>query len=185
MSVFKAIYGQSIWDVILNTYTTFDNAIKMLIDNNLSNINIVPSSQQPFKWDDTIVADQSISVSNSSVIYATLPIPNGNIMSVVSGTSGPTGNNNNFVEPSNPNYNNMIKYEQNTEVQYTASGGETSVIITDLIGSRIVQITREIRPMLFADFNFNSNNGQITFNNGISLNSGETLFIIKASILTS
>lgn len=185
MSVFKAIYGQSIWDVVLNTYGSFDNAIKMLIDNNLPNINITPSSQQPFEWDNTITADQSISISDSNIIYATSPIPNGNVMSVVSGTSGPSGNNNNFSQPSNPNYTNMIKYEQNTEVQYTASGGETSVVLSSLIGSRIVQITREIKPMLIADFDFNTNNGQITFNNGISLNSGETLFIIKATILTS
>ena len=167
MSQYKAIYGQSIWDVILNTYGSFDTSVKMLSDNNLPNINIVPSPQQSFTWDNTLTSDQSISVLSTNIIYSTSPIANGNILSVVQGVSGAAGNNTNYVQPSNPNYATMIKYEQNIEVQYVASGGETNVTISDLIGNRIVQITREIKPMLFGDYGFNANSGQITFNNGI------------------
>jgi hypothetical protein len=185
MSQFNAIYGQSIWDVILNTYGSFDNSVKLLLDNGLPNINITPTSQQPFTWDNTLTSDQSISVLNTNVVYATSPVANGSVLSVVQGVSGAAGNNTNYVKPSNPNYATMIKYETNIEVQYIASGGETNVTISDLIGNRIVQITREIKPMLQADFGFNANTGKITFNNGILLNNGETLFIIYAKILTS
>ena len=182
MSQFNAIYGQSIWDVILNTYGSFDNSVKMIKDNSLSSINIVPSTQQPFIWDSNLNADVAINDNN---IFATSPVANGNVLSVVQGSSSAAGNNTNYVQPSNPNYNTMIKYEQSIEVQYVAGGGETNVTISDLIGNRIVQITREIKPMLVADFGFNANTGTITFNNGISLNNGETLFIIYAKVLTS
>ena len=82
------------------------------------------------------------------------------------------------------NQDNVIKYEQNLEYQYTASAdGENIIVINSLIGMRVVQIEREIKPIYTTDYSFNSFNGQINLLNGVQLSSGETLFIIYAKIV--
>lgn len=68
-------------------------------------------------------------------------------------------------------------YYQNTlSTQYVASGGESSVIISDLINATIIQITRETQPLATADYTFDYTNGQINFTN--PLTQYEKVFII-------
>ena len=82
------------------------------------------------------------------------------------------------------NQNNVIKYEQVLDIEYQAGAdGENVIVLTALIGMRIVQIEREIKPLYAADFSFNSYNGQINLLNGVQLSAGETLFIIYAKIV--
>lgn len=84
------------------------------------------------------------------------------------------------------NEDNMIKYEQNLEYQYTvASDGETIIVLPALVGMRIVQIEREIKPLLSGEYSFNAFSGQITMLGGVQLSEGETLFILYAQIVTS
>lgn len=85
-----------------------------------------------------------------------------------------------------PNPDDMIRYEQPLEYQYTAAAdGETVIILPALIGNRIVQIEKEIKPVFTANYTFNPNNGQITLLNGVVLDAGESLFIIYAVLITS
>jgi hypothetical protein len=91
--------------------------------------------------------------------------------------------------PENPD--DMIKYEANFEVQYTATasivlGGETVIIIPELVGAlKIIQIEKETKPMFKTDYSFNSNDGRINLLNGYGLEDGESLFIIYAKLITS
>ena len=81
----------------------------------------------------------------------------------------------------------MIKYERNIEYQYTAvADGENVIIIPALIGAlRILHIVNEIKGMPVTDFSFNPNTGQVNLLNGVSLGSGQTLFIIYVVLVTS
>jgi len=84
------------------------------------------------------------------------------------------------------NIDDMIRYEQVLETQYTAvNDGETVVILAELIGARVVQIEREIKPMAMTDFGFNVNLGRINLLNGVALSAGESLFILYSKLITS
>lgn len=187
MLVFKAINGQSILDIILNTYGTFDLSIKLLQDNAIANINYAIVGGEKISWDNTLTADQVVNVinTNTNTIYSTVSIPNAPIKTKVQGNTGIPANNNGYYQPSNPNPATMIKYEEVSESQYIATGGETTVVLAELIGCAIVQIEKEIRPLMQSDFLFNTNTGTITLQNGIVLGQGETLFIIKSKLITS
>lgn len=189
MLQYKAIEGQSIWDIVLNTYGSFDYIVKLLTDNNLANANVVPYSGQIFIWDETLVADQIINQisQNSKIIYATKVLANGSVLSIVkNGTEGQiiTGGNSLPYEPSNPNPANMIKYQKTFELQYTAIGGESFAILPELIGASIIQVTREIQPLKTSEYSLNTNTGQLNIIGNV-LASGETLYIIAGIILTS
>ena len=187
MLVFSAVNGQALMDVMLNTYGSFDLAIKLLQDNGISNLDYDIVGGEQFEWDETLTADQSVNTinSNSNIVYSTSIIKNATLSTIVQGNTGATPNNNGYYQPSNPNPATMIKYENVQPFEYVASGGETSITLTQLIGASIVQIIREIKPMAPSDFSFNVNTGQITFNNGISLTQGETLAGIYTKIVTS
>lgn len=92
-----------------------------------------------------------------------------------------------FKKVYNPiNPDDMIRYEQVLETQYTAvNDGETVVILSELINMRVVQIEKEIKPMAMSDFGFNTNNGQINLLNGVTLSAGESLFILYSKLITS
>src|ERR1035437_5559304 len=84
MLVINAIQGQSIFDLILNTYGTLDLMSKFIQDNSIDNINVVPYSGQLFVWDETLTADQRVNQTsqNSKIIYATSTLVNGNVLSI-------------------------------------------------------------------------------------------------------
>lgn len=80
----------------------------------------------------------------------------------------------------------MVKYESTEEWQYTAGAdGETVAVIPALVGMRVIQIERELKPMFSNDWGFNANSGQITLLNGVSMAFGETLFILYAKMVES
>lgn len=187
MTAYTSIEGQSLYDVCLNTYGSFDFIVKLINDNNIPNMNYYPVSGYVFNWDETLTTDQGVNIinNNSNVIYATKVLKNGSIRSVVqSGANNGTTIGNGYNVPNNPNLSAMVKYQQTAEVQYVASGGETSVTLTELINSTIVQITREIKPLGTTDYSLNPNTGLLTLNNGIVLEAEETLFIIYGIIIT-
>jgi hypothetical protein len=82
------------------------------------------------------------------------------------------------------NENNVSKYEQTFNTEYRAgSDGETIIILNSLIGTRVVQIEREIKPIYASDYSFNTFTGQITLLNSVQMGINETLFIIYAKII--
>ncbi len=81
----------------------------------------------------------------------------------------------------------MVKYEQTLDTEYTAGAdGENVIILLGLagIGARIIQIERELKPIFRTDYSFNANAGQINLLNGVTMAAGETLFIIYAILIT-
>lgn len=83
------------------------------------------------------------------------------------------------------NKDNMSTYEQTLEYQYTAGADGETVIVLPLIGMRIVQIEREIKPIYADDYAWNGSSGQLTLLNGVELADNETLFILYAKTITT
>jgi hypothetical protein len=90
MLQYKAVEGQSLLDICLNTYGGLDLMSKLLQDNNIENINITPFSGQSFVWDETLTIDQAVNQTsqNSNIIYATEYLHNSPAMGVISGDGG-------------------------------------------------------------------------------------------------
>ena len=65
--MYKAISGQSIYDICLMTYGTFDLLFKLVSDN-LNSINDTIISGQNFVWDSSITVNSTI----NNVTFATL-----------------------------------------------------------------------------------------------------------------
>lgn len=58
---FKAIEGQSVIDLCLNTYCSINELPRFLKENNIDNINGVSKTLDSFVYDSTYIADQLIS----------------------------------------------------------------------------------------------------------------------------
>ena len=73
MLQYKAINGQSLLDICLNTYGSLDFLTKLIQDNGIENANYTPFSGQSFVWDELLTVDQSVNQQsqNSGIIYAT------------------------------------------------------------------------------------------------------------------
>jgi hypothetical protein len=180
MLIFKAINGQSLADVCLNTYGSMDYFVKLLQDNNIANANQLPYTGQQFSWDETLVKDSlvQISTANGSIKYATSAGSNNNTFYIVGGT--PTA-----YQPPAPSEGVSIPigyYQKTSSTSYTATvDGETSITFILLQGKTILQIEREIRPLLISEFSFDKITGVLTLTN--SLSAGETLFILYQEII--
>lgn len=159
---FVSVDQCTIWDILFNTYGTPDLILKLMTDNGFPNINTYPECGQVFLYDDTLVANQNIKQTNPGQLkYATR-------------------------QRTTTNESNMKYYEQVLDDSYTAStDGETAIVRPLLIGNRIVQIEKEIKPLFDGDFLFNPTTGTITLQGGITLGAGESLFIIYAKIIQS
>lgn len=153
--------NSTIWDTVLNTYGTVDDIVKLMQDNDFPNVNTYPVNGQVFQFDDTLVVNQNNLQTNlSNQKFATR-------------------------DRTSTNDENMVKYEQATGINYTSNAdGTTSISILELIGSRIVQIEKEIKPLETTEWTFNPNSGTITLV-GNTLDNEQTLFIIYAKIITS
>jgi len=159
---FVAVDQSTIWDVVNNTYGSVDYIVKLMQDNGFQNVNAYPDNGQVFLYDDTLVVNQnSKQTSVAPLKYATR-------------------------ERTTTNDENMKYYEQVLEDQYTsAADGETIVVRPALIGNRIVQIEKEMKPLYETDFLFNPSTGTITLQAGVTVDNGQTLFILYATVITS
>jgi hypothetical protein len=183
---YNAVYGQSIFDICLNTYGTLDRVIKQLVDSGAGQgVDDIPASGQVYVYDDSLVVDQLVNQAYllSGIRYATINGANGQTyyiinqnpaVPVVPGSPGAP------VTPPNPAT--MV-----TQVNGTSfvSGADGTTVITpfdkdgnSMIGCDIVQIEKEIRPIINANFVWNKNTGILTLTNGETLDAGQTLFII-------
>ena len=157
MQRFNCASGSSFSDVCMNTYGSMDYYVKGLNNNGISP-NDVPESGQAFMWDASVVNDQTLQhvTNTNNIIYATL-----------------------FGLPGQPNIPTVGQYSDTRNTSYTASSdGETVITLTILQGAQIVQIEKEIKPLLASQFIFNAVAGTITLTDGISLVKGETLAIL-------
>lgn len=154
--------GCTLWDICLNTYGDPNLIVKLMKDNSIPNINAYPIKGQSFSFDDTLVLNQNQLQANlSNLKFATR-------------------------ERTSTNEANMIKYEQSLTTDYTSNAdGTTVVTLPALIGSRIIQIEKEIQPLADANYTWNPSSGILTLLNGITVDSGQTLYIIYAVLITS
>lgn len=159
---FISVDNSTIWDVLINTYGTPDKIVKLMKDNNFPSVNTYPTNGQVFLFDDTLIQNQNIIQTNP--VFKKHATRNLHFS----------------------NSENMVHYEQTLELDYTSNAdGTTSIAILGLIGMRIVQIEKEIKPLKTTEFLFNSNTGTISLLGGITLDNGQSLFIIYANIITS
>jgi len=86
---------------------------------------------------------------------------------------------------SNPINNYTPGYAQTLQYQYTATAdGETVIPISALIGQSIIQIEKEIKPLLTGQYVFDNNTGVLTLV-GNSLAISASLFILYSNVVSS
>ena len=75
-------------------------------------------------------------------------------------------------------FSQLIKDMDTTlSLQYEATGGELQIVNPNLEGVTILQITRDLQPLLVTEFSYTSLTGTISFNMN-PLIAGETIFVI-------
>lgn len=73
LTEYKAVLGQSVLDVCLNTYQTLDYLYKLIVDSGYENVNYIPKSGDVFLYDKTLVINSNTSITKptTNVTYAT------------------------------------------------------------------------------------------------------------------
>lgn len=176
MLSFNSINGQSLYDICLNTYGSLDFMSKLLKDNGIENIEIPVPTSKEWNWDETLTMDQAVNqkATNASIYYATSAMTTGSTLAIVVNDINkviPIGGN----EIVNRNPNNT--YQQISEVQFVAIGGEFDVDFSEIAGCDIIQITRNIQPLLTSEYVFTKATGNISLSGDV-MEVGEVLFII-------
>jgi hypothetical protein len=184
---YSAVYGQSMFDVCLNTYGTLDRLIKQLVDSGgTQGVNDIPASGQVFVYDDDLVDDQAVNQAYllTGVRYATINGTNGQTYYIINQNPVVPVPGGNLPGPpvTPPNPATML-----TQVNGTSfvSGADGTTVITpfdkdgnSMIGCDIVQIEKEIRPIINANYVWNKTSGILTLTNGETVDKDQTLFII-------
>lgn len=180
VKTFKAVDGQSIYDVCLQTYGSLDFLMKLVDDNDYDTINEEPSSGQIFSYDDDLIVDQLVGGSKAAKL-ATLYSP------PAVDKSGSTGN----LTLITKKYATGIKtlfglpiiipsmtYTSDTDHFTAGSDGVTSFTMASWIGWDLLAVEHEIKPLRKADFTWNKSSGLFTLVGGLELNTGETCFFL-------
>lgn len=77
MQTYKAINGQSIYDVCLQTYGSLDYLFKLMQDNAFAGLDEIVISGQEFFWDDSLVINQQVNAAflATGQLYSTMAPP--------------------------------------------------------------------------------------------------------------
>lgn len=190
---FNAVYGQSIFDICLNTYGSLDYLVKLLQDSAPGQgVNDIPATGQAYTYDDALVVDQRINqaFNLSGIRYATLLGKNGSTYYVTkqkqprtiprpgdpaipdeTGLPGPPSNDDEMAVESANYTSNLDGTPQITPLDKdgnSMAGG----------AYKIVQVEIEIKPVKVSDWYWNALTGQLSFLNGVTLDDGQTAFYI-------
>jgi len=187
LQTYKAINGQSVLDVCLNTYGSLDFLFRLVQDSGHGSIDDDPVSGQEFTFNSELVVDQMIAAGLKQVKLATLYSPHGvqqtdgeqvlNLIANRYATSQAVG------IPSAGNSgigtSEAHMYQISKSDSYTAANeGETALVLTEWIGWDIIMIIKDIQPMKKTDYSWNKSSGTLTLRNGKSLSQGETIFFL-------
>jgi hypothetical protein len=190
MQTYKAIAGQSIYDVCLQTYGSLDYLYKLMQDNGVNGLDDQIYSRQEFTWDDTLAIDQLINAAFSATnqLYSTDMTSLGNVYFVTQQApiiSMPNVPSAPYVPPAATGI-----YTINLSTAFTSSqDGITQVTPLDinsnnLIGYDIVQVEREIKPLFNSDWSWNKATGVLSLLNGITIDAGQSLFILYSKTVS-
>lgn len=183
MTPYSAIAGQSIYDVVTQTYGTIDELLKLVQDSGVSNLDAPVTSGRAFTYDETVLTDQALNVlfRQTGIFYATDVSNYGNVYSATRSSGTP-------VVPTVPPYIPPVTPPTHTDMtlstHYTSGADGTTVIaLTDetghpITGATIVQIELEIKPLTPSQFVWNSSTSILTLQPGTQVDSGQTLFVI-------
>ncbi len=168
MRTYNAIDGQSLADICMNTYGSMDFFYKLLTDNNISSANALPFTGQQFTWDETLVVDFVVgqTLDRNNIKYATASSGNGNTFYVVEGspvTTPPAGGGTNPPQPPS----NMYQKTSAFFYESASTGGETTITFPSLQNKTILQIEKNIQPLLPSEYAWNSLTGVLTLNEPI------------------
>lgn len=193
MRTFKAIAGQSIYDVCLQTYGSLDYLYKLLQDNGINGLNEDVSSGQPFIWDDSLVVDQlaNAAYAESKKFYSTNVSGLGNVYYVVNGSGAIVPIPSEPYAPPTPENT----YQMVLGTSWTSSADGVQVITpldingNTLVGFDIIQIELEIKPLIpegqpNAQYVWNKLTGVLTLVNNTYADYGQTLYILYSKIVT-
>lgn len=192
MTIYTAIAGQSIYDVCLQTYGSLDFLFKLLQDNSIAGLNADVLSGQKFTWDETLVVNQQINsaFAASGINYATSSSTLGSVFFVETISGGQV------IQP-NPTPTGGTggggggAYAITLGTSFTSNVDNATIITpldingATLVGVDIVQVEKETKPMLAADYSWNKATGVLTLLNGNTCDQGMTLFILYSKIITA
>ena len=188
MQYYPSISGQSIYDVCLQTYGSFDYLFKLMTDNGILGLNAAILGGTVFAWDDTIIQNKNLNASylKSKKIFATDYGTNGSVLFVNIGSSN-VATPASIVQPVTPASStaNAGKTLVTLATQFTSSADGTTNItpmdagnVANLAGCDLIQIEKEIRPLATTSYVWNKVLGVLTLINGTQLDAGETIFLI-------
>lgn len=187
---YNSVWGQSTFDVCLNTYGSLDPLYKMLQDSGVDNVNDEVKSNQEFLYDDSLVSEKDVSQSFllNNTRYATSTGQKGSVYYTIKQPKPPVyippG-----ITPGPPTPSTM--YQQVSATYYTSGAdGVTEIYPTDkdglsMVGTDIIQIEKEIAPIKNTDWVWNKALGKLTLINGVSVDTGQTLHIIYGKMTSA
>ena len=186
MQTYTAITGQSIFDVCMQTYGDIGLLYKLLQDNGIDSVDVPVIGGQTFQWDDSLVLDQGLNTlfADSGIRYCTDAGQNGSVFYVLQNPVRAIDNSGGQQVNTNPYKPSSNVYEVTYSTSYTATAdGITSMQITDINGQPItgfdiLQVEKEIKPLVASEYTWDKNTAMLTLNNGIAMFQGETLFIL-------
>lgn len=179
------------FDICLNTYGTLDRIIKQLVDSGgTQGVNAVPASGQVFVYDDDLVADQLVNQAYllTGIRYATINGTNGQTYYIVNQNPPKTTPEAQppIVPPINPD--DMIT--QVAGAQFVSGADGTTVMTlmdkdgNSMIGNDLIQVEKEIRPIINANWVWNKSTGTLTLINGDAVDNGQTLFYLYSKVVS-
>jgi hypothetical protein len=181
--IYKAVNGQSLADICMNTYGSMDFFYKLLQDSGVANANQIPYSGQPFTWDETLTVDNAVNRTTilGKIRYATAYSNNNNTFYIV-GENGvtppPPGN------PTPPPIIPISMYQKTSATSYEATtDGETVISLPSLAGKNITQIEKNIQPLTELEWSWNKVTATLTLTGAIGV--GEKLFIIYNEMVSA
>jgi hypothetical protein len=179
MSKYKAIDGQSIFDICLQTYGSLDFLQKLIDDSGFDNANASPYSGQEFSYDDDLLVDQLTGGSKGSklaTLYSPAKAEKGPAQSLTLITKVyATG----FSKPTESVIINSNMYQKTESDSYTAGAdNETVINLPEWIGWDLLAVELEIKPLRKSEYGWNKSSGTFSLQGGVPMTSGQTLFFL-------
>jgi hypothetical protein len=182
---FNAIYGQSNFDVCLNTYGTLDRLVQLMQDSGVTDINASPLSNQEYTYDDSLLVNKNVTQNFAlkGVRYATDLGVKGSVYYAINQTVPPG-----FTPPPAiiipPIFEDVSKIIATTSYSSVADG---TTIFTPLdkdglsmVGYDVIFVEKEIKPLTNSQWNWNKSLGQLTLLGGTTLDFEQTAFLLYA-----